>query len=388
MINFLKKYYFISRQIILFVFFCIFKSQKLKKSKVIFFFPFYHTGGAEQVHLDIVKSLKNAENTVFFSGKSSSKKYFLDFKSNCNIFEINDFLRIKALNPYLIKHIAKIINKNKIKVFGCNCHFFYMILPHLNQSIKKIDLLHAFSTPDFGFEQISIPSIEYLDNRIVINEKTKQDFIKQYKSLKISHKFANRILKIQNGISIIQNNFHKTQENTIKIGFVGRWSFEKRPELFLEIANSFKENYFVEFFIIGSNMKNQEKIITENGVNFIGEILENQLLKKQYQDLDILLVTSIREGFPMVIMEAMSFGVVVISTNVGGINEHISNNENGILIENHDNVLLIKNDFINQINNLLQNKLLLEKLANNSISYSKQHFDIQEFNKNYQELLN
>lgn len=324
MIKFFKKYYFILKQIFLFVFFCIFKSQKLKKSKVIFFFPFYHTGGAEQVHLDIVKSLQNTNNSVFFSGKSNSKKYFLDFKNNINIFEINDFLRIKALNPYLIKHIAKIINKNKIKVFGCNCHFFYMILPHLKQSIKKIDLLHAFSTPDFGFEQISIPYIKFLDNRIVINEKTKQDFINQYKSLKINDKFASRILKIQNGISINQVNYCKTQENTIKIGFVGRWSSEKRPELFLEIANSFKENYFVEFFIIGSNMKNQEKIITENGVNFIGEILENQLLKKQYQDLDILLVTSIREGFPMVIMEAMSFGVVVISTNVGGINEHIS----------------------------------------------------------------
>ncbi len=383
------KYFFIFKQLILFAIFYGLKSKKLKNSNVIFFFPFYHTGGAEQVHLDIVKSLSNPKNTVLFSGNSSSTKHLSEFKNNANVLEINNFRKINKLNNYLIKYLARIINKNKITVFGCNCHLFYKILPHLDQNIKKIDLIHAFSTPDYGFEQVSISSIELLTNRIVINNKTKKDFIEQYQKLKISDKFVERIIKIENGVKINKYELKKDLPKKLKIGFIGRWSEEKRPELFVKIANNFsKDTQQVDFYMIGSQMERFKSKIISNGVNFIGEILEKKELEKYYQDLDILLITSKREGFPMVIMEAMSFGVVVISTDVGGINEHIASNQNGILINNNNIEQILIEDFIVKIKNLLQKKIELQRMSENSFKYAIQNFDINIFNQKYQELLN
>ena len=42
----------------------------IHSKKNIFIFPFFHTGGAEKVHLDIVKSFPKKDNLVIFTNKS------------------------------------------------------------------------------------------------------------------------------------------------------------------------------------------------------------------------------------------------------------------------------------------------------------------------------
>ena len=74
--------------------------------------------------------------------------------------------------------------------------------------------------------------------------------------------------------------------------------------------------------------------------------LAHQYYKSLQPDLFINLSSS--EGVPVSIMEAMSFGIPVIATSVGG-NPEIVNNNNGYLISKHadkqDISLLIKNHF-------------------------------------------
>jgi glycosyltransferase involved in cell wall biosynthesis len=49
-------------------------------------------------------------------------------------------------------------------------------------------------------------------------------------------------------------------------------------------------------------------------------------------DFDVLLNTSISEGIPVSMMEAMSFGIPCIGTNVGGVSEIITDGQNGFLL--------------------------------------------------------
>lgn len=51
---------------------------------------------------------------------------------------------------------------------------------------------------------------------------------------------------------------------------------------------------------------------------------------------DVYILPSYYEGLPISILEAMSYSLPVISTNVGGIPEIVKNNENGFLIEPGD----------------------------------------------------
>lgn len=365
--------------------FLLFEQRKMKKAEVVFFFPFYHTGGAELVHLNIVKALANKNNCVLFTGKSASNNFLSEFGKSANTIDLKKYLS----SDFTRKKIAFLINNNKvISVFGCNCTFFYDVLPYLNESVQKIDLIHAFSTPEYGIEQVSINSIDYLDKRVVINENTRRDLIKQYESVGIKPNYLERIIKIENGIYFESLKKSLKENKKIRVGFVGRWSTEKRPELYLKIAKKIKEKALdIEFVIVGSEMEDKVSEIQDSGVKFLGEIKDKEKLDELYSSINILLVTSYREGFPMVIMEAMANGVVPISTNVGGISEHIENFENGILIDNHENDDVIINDFCNQIENLLTNKEQLKAIAIRSYLYASLHFRIEKFNQNYLNLL-
>lgn len=77
-----------------------------------------------------------------------------------------------------------------------------------------------------------------------------------------------------------------------------------------------------------------------NSIFFTG-LLEGQELVKMYKECDFTLLFSNYENIPVVISESLACGKPVISSNVGGINEHI-NSENGILIEARDEKALFK----------------------------------------------
>jgi glycosyltransferase involved in cell wall biosynthesis len=77
-------------------------------------------------------------------------------------------------------------------------------------------------------------------------------------------------------------------------------------------------------------------------VNYMGEVSADEALRK-LTDYDILLLpTSYREGYPGIIIEALSAGMPVVSTTVGGIPEIIENGRNGILVEPSDVDGLVK----------------------------------------------
>ncbi len=70
--------------------------------------------------------------------------------------------------------------------------------------------------------------------------------------------------------------------------------------------------------------------IPPENINFLG-LLEGEELVKQLQEADLLLISSHYENMPVVINEAFSCGVPVISTNVGGIAEHVDE-QKGLIV--------------------------------------------------------
>lgn len=75
------------------------------------------------------------------------------------------------------------------------------------------------------------------------------------------------------------------------------------------------------------------KVNTLPGIISKGRIDRDQLLNEIYPTTDILLVPSYVETFGMAILEAMAFGIPVISTNHFAIPEMIQNGVNGVLVD-------------------------------------------------------
>lgn len=349
----------------------------LKRNKlIIFIIPYHFIGGAERVHLNIIKALPY--KPIVFFDYSNSRQIDSAFKDNAYCFLITTSKRRKmALR--VIQFLAVFF---PVTLFGCNSAIFYQFVSKLNRKCIAIDLTHAFSFPQKGMEVTSLSYIDLLDKRIVINSKTLEDYKQLYSKNNINPEFINRIKIIPNSIEIkeFEHNKISSRWNNFTIGYVGRNSIEKRPELFFEIIKRTK----VKAKIIGDDFSLFKKEFPD--VIYVENCNDPEIIREQFSAISLLLVTSSREGFPLVVMEAMELGIPVLATDVGSISEHVVDYQNGFIgpIEqefflNFSSTIILK---------LIADEQLFYNLSINARQYAENNFAIEKFNTNYRKLFN
>jgi glycosyltransferase involved in cell wall biosynthesis len=127
----------------------------------------------------------------------------------------------------------------------------------------------------------------------------------------------------------------------IRFAFVGRLIEEKGVMIFLASAEKLLKKYKnVQFSVTGEGPLRQ-KIKHQYGNMITLQSLPPDEVVTVYRDSDVLVQPSIREheGLPLVLLEAAAQGCAVISTDVGGASEIISNKENGLLISGSEKEL-------------------------------------------------
>jgi glycosyltransferase involved in cell wall biosynthesis len=355
-------------------------------SGLFFFFPFYHVGGAERVHIDILKTVADKNPWIFFTNESENDAFYTEFSKYGKTFDISSFSgKYKWITK---KIISNKINKTKNALtFGCNSHFYYKLIPFLNKRVRCMDLIHAFSDKGIhAAEDWSLPYIERLNRRVFISQRAIEDLKKQYTENKISPSFVDNIKYISNQVYVPDLYLEKVQRENLLALYVGRGTKEKRVHLIAEIAKQCGDlNLPIQFELIG-NIKSFIDSKFYPYLKFSGEIKDTSILAEKYKEADILLITSFREGFPMVIMEGMANGVVPMSTDVGDISSHIKNHENGIIITGRDEAEIVKS-FIEEITVLCADRKKISGLSKESYIYAKNNFDYNRFRNQYRELL-
>jgi glycosyltransferase involved in cell wall biosynthesis len=87
--------------------------------------------------------------------------------------------------------------------------------------------------------------------------------------------------------------------------------------------------------ILGEGVEKEKLLIEVEKMGLVGEVIFGGFKENPYKYMtksDIFILSSIREGFPGVLVEAMACGLPVISTDCkSGPNEIINNGENGFL---------------------------------------------------------
>lgn len=364
----------------------------LEKVDVFFFFPAYHIGGAEKIHLQILLTLQDKKVATFITNKSqtsalkdqfiNASDYFIDFNKIGNYI----FFQRKLIN-----RLSKKFNNLKYKctVFGCNSFIFYDIIDEIqNPLIRKIDLLHAFSPYLHGIEKRAVFSVMNLNKRIIINKKTKEDLQHQYQEYNVNKIELNKLINIYNPFTYKCHNERKNFILPLNCLWVGRGSKEKRPWIFARIAErSFEKKLPLRFSMIG-NVSSLIPTPLKQYIVFYGEIESETKMQSLYFQHDLLLTTSIYEGFPLTIVEAICNNVVNLSTNVGGISEHITHKKNGFLIDDSErSEEEIINSFIEAMENILNNPTVLAEIRKNAVDYVRATFSMQKFKERYREIL-
>ena len=132
------------------------------------------------------------------------------------------------------------------------------------------------------------------------------------------------------------------KDDTLLIGIVGRLVPIKNHALFFDAAKMVLERdpgKDIRLVVIGDGElrafleQYAKKAGIDRSVYFVGWRSE---LGPVYADLDIVALTSLNEGTPVSLIEAMAAGRPVVATQVGGVEDLISDGVNGYLVPSRD----------------------------------------------------
>lgn len=354
------------------------------KHPVFLFFPSADIGGSIKVNADITQCIKDKKPLIIFSKRPKNNEFreLFDIEGvrTIDLSRYIDHKIIHFMNFFFRGVLAAWINNTeKPVVFGGEGLFFYKVIPHLKKSSTNVELCHLNTW--FNFSQAYIP---LMHKRIFSTPKIKRDVEQQYTENGIPVEFLSRLYFIDNKIDIPE--YTQVSNEVLQILFVGRGAPQKRIHLIAAIA---KELYARKSLVHFSFVGNVESFIPKDlkqSVTLYGNIKEEEKLHDIYMRSDVLILTSAYEGLPIVVMEMMARGKVVISTAVDGIPDYITHLENGLLIK-----ALAEEDIIRQgiilIENLLSDPGLKKVIGKNSYDYSLQHFSGERFCSEYIKML-
>lgn len=119
------------------------------------------------------------------------------------------------------------------------------------------------------------------------------------------------------------------------IGFVGRLSHEKGPEVFVQVASMVLKRFEKYHFVLVGDGPMRQKLkddIDNMGLNdYIHMAGLQSDMPQVYSSLDLVVSTSYSEAMPLAIIEAMASGLPVIATNVGGVIDIVEVGRTGLL---------------------------------------------------------
>lgn len=118
-----------------------------------------------------------------------------------------------------------------------------------------------------------------------------------------------------------------------------------------------------------SNLKNEcNNLDIGDVVDFVGWT-DGEKKKILLRECQMLVLPSYNEGLPMSILEAMSYGMPIVATNVGDISSAVKNDKNGYIVEPGD-IQKLKETF-----KLVMDEHNFEKFSSNSLSMALNEFD-------------
>ncbi len=253
------------------------------------------------------------------------------------------------------------------KLSTSNTDFFRILFVYSEVILQNIDLFHVQWANDLDkwtpLKKFGVKIVVSLRGRLV-NTAPKADpnlYLIQAKNLTFYdgiHAVCNNILlstesffnheykikrTIYSGINLNNFNYNSSpSKSSIHLLTVGRSNWIKglnySIDAFYELQKSGITNLSYEIVGIESNDISEELIynINDRGLSNLVVLtphLQEDEIKLKMKSSQILIIPSVMEGIANVAIEAMALGLLVISSNVGGMPELINHGKNGWLFE-------------------------------------------------------
>lgn len=251
---------------------------------------------------------------------------------NTNLKEVKNSLRLEFLKG-LFKYKDKIPHEKEI------LHYI-----HTPEAFIQVKLCHPFArTAIFSHGSFfnMVRGFRFIQNNKIVGScfevfikwmlrNANLIFVLDDDSLNQYINYNKNVVKVNNSIILPEEDYSDKQlHNPIRLLFVGRLSKVKRIDEIIKAVENCKEDVVLTIVGDGEERTHLESLVETNRVKFTGALKPDQVKNEMIRG-DILVMNSILEGKPMTIIEAMSYGMPIITTNVGGISELVEFGGNAI----------------------------------------------------------
>lgn len=345
--------------------------------KIAIFKKIYFIGGGEVYTKNLINDLQqeNIETVLVTNNRNLSKT--LNIKNTIIIKSLKEAQRRKEIIIFmlfwpidLLKYFLILLNLKKK-------NFDIIILQDLNEKILITPLAKLLKIKTIWVEHTTWEP--YLVNHplfflINFSAKKANKIIAPSQFLfdqTINYCPDSKVIKINTGV--VQKKLIKEKKDSRHLSFyiVSRLSDEKGLDVLIKAIPLISDNK-VTFNIIGDGVAKNElidlskKLNIKNRINFCGGSQDPySIIEKD----SILVLPSRQENFSLVLLEALSVGMPVIASRVGGNEEIITEGKNGFLFENEN-----YNNLADKINYILENPSILKTIKKNNLERYKNFF--------------
>jgi len=271
-------------------------------------------------------------------------------------------------NPYFAPSILNNTSKNYTTII-----FHGSMLLKTNEDIYLNLCKEEKIEPTVKFDKSYDDVLKYGDKIICYSENSKENLIKngfEKENIEIIH-LGSDAKNIK-----LKKNWDKVISKKLRLLCVADFTLMKGLQyLLIAYRNLLNEGYDVSLTLVGSLTLDVRKLVErdfkdiEKKVNFVGHA--NPI--KYYQNSDVFIFPSFTEGLPRVMLEAASYGLVLISTEVFPL---IENNVSGIIIKKGSS-----NEIEDAVKSLFSDKKRVVKLKRASRKLAEKN-DWDLFGKN------
>lgn len=176
----------------------------------------------------------------------------------------------------------------------------------------------------------------------------------------------------------------------VKILFIGRLiprkGFQRVVQALPLVRQLARVPFEIEVVGTGAAQTDLDALAAKLGISdvihYVGMVPYDKL-ERSYQYADIFVLTSLSEGMPSVILEAMACGLPIVASDVGGNNEIVREGDNGFLIRGDDVELLAE-----RLAELVNNGELRRRMGERSRELARQYdwsFIMRRYDELYRE---
>ncbi|RYY60597.1 MAG: glycosyltransferase [Chitinophagaceae bacterium] len=356
----------------------------------VYFFPFYHIGGAEKLHYQIAQATGGPDCIIYFTRKSNSTFFLDEFrKSGCEIRDISKLTDNKFL--YFLNLVMRGVISHRINrqpkrpvVFNGQSNFGYKISPWIGSAVPQIELIHALNT----FSLIRLPFLSFYTRSITVSQEIVDKHRILYQDKEVPLYAWQKFSYISSKVKLpVEKKYRSDSEaKPFVVLYVGRATDEKRPWIASAVAKALaqgNDQYRFEFAgEVAARIPQDEKRFC----HFHGDVQDEEILGRLYASSHLLIIPSLSESGPLVLMEAMARGAVVISTPVGIVNLHLKNGISGFVINALSTDQEVAAELTLYIEKLYRNREELARISEYSVDYAFEHFDLSTLAREYQDL--